>query len=356
MSSIVDPTTPRSLTPLTDGGFDIQGFEDQINRLAGSENSDAIAGGSLADILTGNEGDDTIEGLGGDDTLCGGDGNDVLAGNQGNDVLDGEAGNDTLFGGTGNDRLIVTEGGNTLTGGAGRDTFQFNLSAGTFSDAINQITDFTAGEDRIVIQEGAGETRAASYDPDTGILSFNDLEIAQLGTGLSISEDDIEFIGDGNSPREKIPQSTVYRFFDPTAGAHFYTADVVERDAVIENLDNYNFEGESYVTVDSMAAAGQEVYRFFNPSTGVHLYTTSEIERDSIIENLPNFQFEGIKFYAYESEVAGSIPIYRFYEPTLGVHFYTPDEQEKDFVRENLDNYNFEGIAYYALPVDTEIV
>ena len=98
----------------------------------------------------------------------------------------------------------------------------------------------------------------------------------------------------------------------------------------------------------------EEVYRFFNPSTGVHLYTTSERERDFIIANLSNFQFEGVKFYAYETNVEGSIPVYRFFEPTLGVHFYTPNEREKTFVQENLSNYNFEGIAYYALPIDSD--
>ena len=84
----------------------------------------------------------------------------------------------------------------------------------------------------------------------------------------------------------------------------------------------------------------------------MHLYTTDEIERDSIIDTLDDFEFEGVKFYAYETEVEGSIPVYRFFEPTLGVHFYTPNEAEKDAVQANLSNYNFEGIAYYALPAE----
>ena len=96
------------------------------------------------------------------------------------------------------------------------------------------------------------------------------------------------------------------------------------------------------------------MYRFFNPSKGVHLYTTDEVERDSIVENLDNFVYEGVKFYAYETEVDGSMPVYRFYEPTLGVHFYTPNEVEKDSVMKNLENYNFEGVAYYALPLEMD--
>ncbi|WP_052055708.1 Calx-beta domain-containing protein [Myxosarcina sp. GI1] len=144
----------------------------------------------------------------------------------------------------------------------------------------------------------------------------------------------------------------VYRFFNPTAGAHFYTADKVERDYVRDNLDNYDYEGESYVTVDPVSGSSpEEVYRFFNSTTGVHLYTTDENERDYIINNLDNFAYENIKFHAYETEIAGTVPIYRFYEPTIGVHFYTPNEDEKTYVENNLSNYTYEGIAYYAFPI-----
>ena len=107
-------------------------------------------------------------------------------------------------------------------------------------------------------------------------------------------------------------------------------------------------EGESYASVEQ--STGEEVYRFFNSQMGVHLYTTSEVERDSIIETLDNFSYEGVKFYAYETQIDNSVPVYRFYEPTIGVHFYTPNEAEKTYVEDNLPNYNFEGIAYYAFP------
>ena len=103
-----------------------------------------------------------------------------------------------------------------------------------------------------------------------------------------------------------------------------------------------------------MTGGAEDVYRFFNARTGVHLYTTDENERDSIIENLDEFTFEGTAFNAYETQVEGSIPIYRFFEPTIGVHFYTPSEVERDVVDNELDNYDSEGIAYYALPLETE--
>ena len=144
----------------------------------------------------------------------------------------------------------------------------------------------------------------------------------------------------------------VYRFFNPTLGGHLYTVDVRERDFIVDNLDNYSYEGASYKAADPLTGSPVSVYRFFNPSIGVHLYTINEVEKDFIIDNLDNYVFEGAKFSAYQESVGDTIPIYRFYEPSLGVHFYTPNEVEKDFVIDNLDNYNFEGIAYYANPVD----
>jgi hypothetical protein len=362
MSTVVNPTTPTASTPLPDGGLDIQGIQDQENRLEGTENPDQISGGDLDDLLSGFDGADTISGGAGNDGISGGNGNDELSGDDGNDTINGGSGENIISGGAGDDRLIAENGGSTLTGGAGKDTFQFNFTRETAGSGepqsledlgitISEITDFQPGEDRILIQGLAG-TEAPIYNKDTGILSLDDVEIVQLAANLNISEDDIEIAGNNNpiSPVSN-EEATVYRFFDPVKGVHFYTADETERDNVQQNLANYDFEGESYRTVDPITG-GQEVYRFFNPSTGVHLYTTDEVERDSIIETLPNFQFEGVKFYAYETQVEGSIPVYRFYEPTIGVHFYTPNESEKDAVQQNLTNYNFEGIAYYALPVD----
>ena len=353
MSSIVNPTVPESVEQLPNSGFDIRGVENQENRLEGTINADIITGGNLDDILSGISGDDTIASGDGDDEIFGGDGNDRITAGTGENTITGGDGNDTLIVST--DSNVFLDG-STLTGGEGEDTFELNFneensSSGntsrTNSGTLDRITDFTPGEDKIVIR-GLQSEVTPTYNNDTGILSLGDLDIAQLSAGLNIREEDIELANNNSGATE---EATVYRFYDSSVGVHFYTADEVERDTVQQSLDNYRYEGESYRTVDATTGA-QEVYRFFNPATGVHLYTTDETERDSIIESLPSFQFEGVKFYAYETEVVGSIPVYRFYEPTLGVHFYTPNEVEKNAVQANLTNYNFEGIAYYALPVD----
>lgn len=149
------------------------------------------------------------------------------------------------------------------------------------------------------------------------------------------------------------PEETIYRFFNNRIGVHFYTASATERDTLINNPNDFVYENASYLAVDPAIENSEKtvVYRFFNPTTGAHLYTISEIERDSIQENLANFNYEGEAFSAYASEVAGSIPVYRFFNPTTGAHFYTPSATERDVVASNLPDFQSEGIAYYALPI-----
>jgi Ca2+-binding RTX toxin-like protein len=72
--------------------------------------------------------------------MFGNGGSDKLCGWEGNDTLNGPKGDDYLIGGLGND---------ILTGGSGRD--RFVLTAGEDAD---QITDFTKGEDLLVLDRG----------------------------------------------------------------------------------------------------------------------------------------------------------------------------------------------------------
>lgn len=307
----------------------------------------SLQGTSDSEELTGDSGDDTLIGAGGDDTLRGGKGKDRLDGGVGNDIIDGGVGADTL------------------TGSEGSDTFVGNLTE------LNGdlITDFTA-EDVLLVKDAnfASENltvtnNSAILDIDTDLNGTSDFTLTLEGDftaaefviepGSSPNSSDT-FITINNSTinSEKARGSTVYRFFNPLAGVHFYTADGNESDYVRNNLDNYVYEGESYVTVDPVTGdSPEEVYRFFNSTTGVHLYTTDENERDYIVDNLNNFVYENVKFHAFEIEVADTVPIHRFYEPNIGVHFYTPNEGEKIHVENNLSNYTYEGIAYYAYPI-----
>ena len=289
-------------------------------------------------------------------TITGGQFDDTITGGQFNDTITGGDGNDLIDGGDGDDVLNIGSG-DTVFGGGGTDVFHFDLSQDI--DLANPpiISDYSE-EDELTVSNVEDSSAAAVYDVNTGTVLLGDRKLVNIGKGLNPSTVDLMVNDAEASAINPInsAETTIYRFYDSSKGTHFYTVDEVEKDYVLENLDNYDFEGESYNIIDPITGSEiEQVYRFFNSSTGVHLYTTSEVERDSIIDTLDNFTYEGAKFYAYETEVEGSMPIHRFYEPTLGVHFYTPSEAEKDSVMENLDNYTYEGIAYYALPLDSDM-
>ena len=357
MTSVVRLEYPDLSTELVKSELSFAG--DSLN-ITGQDDQRALveveAGDSPVTITTGSL----------DDTIVGGAGNDIINGGAGSDNISGGPGNDNIKGGDGDDVLAIGPG-DTVSSGGGKDILQFDLSEEYDAENLPTIEDFAPGEDKIAILGEENPSEAPVYDRENGSLLLEGKELVKLDAGLKLTPDDVEVSGnDLQVSSIDSSETTVFRFFNPSKGGHFYTADVNERNYVRDNLDNYVYEGETYETVNPLAKAQsitgedtsvgpEEVYRFFNPSTGVHLYTTNEIERDSIIENLDNFVYEGVKFYAYETQVEGSLPVYRFYEPTLGVHFYTPNENEKNSVLENLDNYNFENIAYYAMPLEAEI-
>ncbi len=157
-----------------EGNDTVRGGKDD-DLLFGDVGDDQLFGDLGNDTLCGNEGDDTLYGdteneqaEGGQDKLCGGGGNDVLLGNQEQDTLIGGDGNDTLYGGkdndllkgqAGDDWLWGDSGNDTLTGGEGRDYFVLFPNTGE-----DTVTDFTVGEDVIVLAEG---------------ITFAELEITQ---------------------------------------------------------------------------------------------------------------------------------------------------------------------------------
>ena len=69
------------------------------------------------------------------------------------------------------------------------------------------------------------------------------------------------------------------------------------------------------------------------------------MERDAIIDTLPNYNFEGVAYYGYETEQPGTDALYRFYNPVIDAHFYTPSAGERDNVLETLPDYQLEGVG-----------
>ncbi len=138
----------------------------------------------------------------------------------------------------------------------------------------------------------------------------------------------------------------VYRFFNNVRGGHLYTISEAERDYIMENLPQWQYEGIKFNVYDELVSGTTAVYRFFNTNTGIHFYTISEAERDNVMQ-LPQYNYEGIKFYVHPGEASDSTPVFRFFNHVRGGHLYTISEAERDAVMQ-LPNWTYEGISFYV--------
>jgi Ca2+-binding RTX toxin-like protein len=142
--------------------------------------NDQLNGTVVSDYFEAYEGDDIVFGGGGGDIIGGGLGNDTLyadtyANFPGADtatdynILLGGAGDDFLVSGVGMDDLWGGVGNDVMTGGAGVDWFVFEPGSG-----IDTITDFTAGEDQIMVManmNGVGDP-TLSQNQDGTVVDF----------------------------------------------------------------------------------------------------------------------------------------------------------------------------------------
>lgn len=141
----------------------------------------------------------------------------------------------------------------------------------------------------------------------------------------------------------------VYRFLNGSKLYHFYTASQTERDSIISNLPQFQYEGIAFYANSEPARGLSPVHRFYNSRTGVHMYSISDEERANIAANMPSFTDEGVAYYASKVSATGTSELRRFYIRDKGVHFYSASSTEADAIRASLPNYVDEGPAFYTL-------
>ena len=323
-----------------------------------------VYGQTRDDYLTGGFGREGLFSYGGKDTLEGNSGDDIY-------FVDVETSNGSeIYDADGQDYLIVanSEDLQNLSDDLFFDPIRDLRSPEIYDDSLIELSFPAPGiiglqkiDNNLVVdinRDGFAET-----ENDLTILDFFD------GSGRATtravetinnlgSNDIVRFFA--NSAQEQLKdedfgENTVYRFYDRNSGFHFYTSDKNERNYVYDLLNNYTYEGASYLGIDpAIETESVAVHRFYNRDSGTHLYTIDENEKNVVQQELDNYNYEGEAFSAYSLQVEGSIPIYRFYNSATGSHFYTPSATERDVVIDELPNFESEGIAYYALPIDSD--
>lgn len=176
----------------------------------------------------------------------------------------------------------------------------------------------------------------------TGTLSFYGRFDMAYSAGLS------QFLNQAPTNPSPSARQAIYRFYNGSTGAHFFTSSTAERDSVIQNLPAFAYEGVAFYAYPPAEAGQSPVYRFYNTASGAHFYTINSGERTYVQTNLRSYNYEGPTWSAQSTAATGTSPIYRFYRPGNNTHFYTISQAERDFVMANNPGYLYEGPAYYA--------
>jgi hypothetical protein len=226
----------------------------------------------------------------------------------------GSFNNDTITGSSGADSVSGGRGSDTINLGVGNDTVVINS---TYNANVRLKIDGST----LIVKSEDGTDRLSNVET----IQFNNLKL------------DVSVFNGSADPLN------IYRFYNTQTGTHFYSNSPTERNTVLNNLDQFLYEGVGF---KALAGGDDPVYRFFNSNTGTHFYTISSTERDAV-KGLAGFQFEGIAYMASDTKIGGSHELFRFYNTKTGTHFYTDNVGERDAVK-LIGNFQYEGVAYYV--------
>ena len=201
-----------------------------------------------------------------------------------------------------------------------------------------------------------------TLDPDADALLDKSFTFGERNLPTDL---DLAILADIGYDITAYDKTEVHRFYQYDRGFHFYTANENEQQSVIERSNagelQYNYESVAYSVLarDADVLTGEKidgalpVYRFFNRDTGAHLYTMDENEKNHIIDNLSNYDFENVAYYAFESQPENieTIPLYRMLNTQSGSHLFTADRYEFESIEETLPHFQVEGnqgITFYV--------
>jgi len=150
---------------------------------------------------------------------------------------------------------------------------------------------------------------------------------------------------------EQAPLAMVSKFYNPTSGAYFFSANGAEVNEVKTNNPAWNYIGTAFQVEMEPASNNVPVYRFYNQLAASHFYTANHAEYESVKANLSHYlHYEGIAFFVRAARDENTYPVYRFYIHKTASHFFTVSEAEKNAIIANQDPsvIQYEGIAWFS--------
>ncbi|WDZ99421.1 hypothetical protein [Mucilaginibacter sp. SJ] len=124
---------------------------------------------------------------------------------------------------------------------------------------------------------------------------------------------------------------TIYQYYNATHHKHFYTNNLNE----LGPNGSGGFVYQGSIGQLSSNFNNTAVYRFVNPSTGAHYYTTHGNTYPA------GFQLEGVLGYYQGSPAYPTIPVYEFYSSTNSDYYYSQSQTD-------LSGYILNGISFYV--------
>ena len=185
-----------------------------------------------------------------------------------------------------------------------------------------------------------------AFNSETGVLDLAKAKEYEYVTSLK---------GKATNKRlevKLVAANPMNRLYNPNSGEHFYTADVKEKEALV-NL-GWNDEGYGWVAPTTPAkvttTSDQPVYRLYNPNAGDHHYTMSKEERNTLVAY--GWKDENVGWYSAEdaSHNDETVTVWRQYNPyatRAGSHNYTTDRAENNYLVSL--GWIYEGKAWKAL-------
>ena len=142
----------------------------------------------------------------------------------------------------------------------------------------------------------------------------------------------------------------VYRFFDAQNGTQFMTSSVSEISNIVATRSDMRFEGLALAGIasDTTDPNASPIYRFFDTSNGAHFFTASAAEAQSLAASRPDMVAEQPSFDEHLAQQSGDTPVYRFFDTHAGTHFFTASATEQASIVAAKSNLTYEGIAFYA--------
>lgn len=168
---------------------------------------------------------------------------------------------------------------------------------------------------------------------------------------ISMGDDSSSSTSSNTSANGLPTPETMYRYYRPNAGTHFYSSDK----NLSARFPEYELEKAAFKVFPKQDASTYSsysdivpVHRFYNGKTGAHLFTVDTAQVQRIKSNYPDFSYEGIKFYVYKSSSSQGESLRRFYNNSVGVHFFTTFTSEINTLLNDsrFTMFKDEGVAF----------